>query len=98
MLDNGVNGGACFDHDLGLPWAFQRANELLERLGCNDVLSFGAAGFELFGDGGCPVVDGYGEAFALHVENEIFAHDGEADESDVTVSAHEKMWLGFWMG
>ena len=23
LLDNGVNGGARLDHDLGLPWAFQ---------------------------------------------------------------------------
>ena len=33
--------------------------------------------------GCCAIVHGYGEAVVGHVEDEVLAHDGQADESDI---------------
>ena len=83
MLDDGVHGCARFDHDLCFAWALEGTDEFLECLGEDEVFSFSARGLEGVHDGGGAIIDGDVEAAAFHVEDEIFAHDGEADEADV---------------
>jgi hypothetical protein len=36
-----------------------------------------------------PVEDRDGEAFALHVEHQVFAHDGETHETDIRFFTHD---------
>ena len=83
LIDDSVYGRAGFDHDHGLAGSGERGHEFLERFRGDDALAGGAFGGELLGHRGRPIKDGHGETFALHVEDEIFAHDGKADESDV---------------
>src|SRR5262249_22662775 len=49
----------------------------------DDVLAPGPAARELVHAGGGAVEDGDGEAVALHVQDEVLAHDGQADQADV---------------
>jgi len=51
------------------------------------ALGFAAEEFIHLGDGA--IEDGDGEAVIIHVENEVLAHDGQTDESDVCLSFHE---------
>ena len=48
-----------------------------------------AFGGEFLRDLGGAIENRDGEAFRLHVEDEVFAHDGEADEANITlIRAH----------
>ena len=58
-------------------------DQILERVRADDLLPFGPAGHELVDPGGGPVVDGHGVAAALDVQDEVLAHDGQADQADV---------------
>ena len=51
----------------------------------DDVFSFAAAGGKLFRHRGGAVENGDGEAFRFHVEDEVFAHHGEADQANITL-------------
>ena len=42
--------------------------------------------FVHLGDGA--VEDGHGEAVVVHVENEVLAHHGQSDQSDVSLRFH----------
>ncbi len=53
---------------------------------------FGAFGFVVekfvhFGNGA--IEDSDGEAVVVHVEDEVLAHDGEPDQTDVSLSVHK---------
>ena len=85
LLDDGINGRAGFDHDLGFARTGECSDELGQCLGEDEVFSFAASGFKRLDDAGGAVENGDLEAAAFHVENEVFAHDGEADEADVTL-------------
>ena len=91
LLDHGIHGAAGLDHDHGLAGTGEGGDELLEGLGRDDVLPLGAALGELLGHGRGAVVDADGEALALHVEDEVLAHDGEADEADVALLGAHKI-------
>ena len=86
LVDHGVHRRARLDHDHRLARTLERADKFLHRLGGNDVLVLGAALGEFFRDRSGAVEHRDGEALALHVQDEVFAHDGEADEPDVAVA------------
>ena len=56
------------------------------------------AGGEFFRDRRRPIIDANAKALAFHVENEILAHDGEADQSEVALFAHFSVFEGEMLG
>src|SRR5207237_10672610 len=58
------------------------------------VFSMSFAGASLHGDLPGRIVQGDGESLGFHVEDEVLAHDGEADQSDITlIRAHFRISL-----
>ena len=85
LADDRIDRRAGLDHDHRLARSLQGADELLHRRGRLNVFSLSAIGGELLRDGGRAVEDSDLEALRLHVEDEIFAHDGQADEANITL-------------
>ena len=95
LLDHGVHRRAGFDHDLRLAGTLERGDEILERLCEDEILALPTACLECLHDAGRAVIDGDVEALAFHVQDEVFAHHGEADQADVT-GAHKVFEVGFY--
>lgn len=62
---------------------FQRIDEFLQRMGADDVGAFCAFAEEFVDLLDGPVVGGHHKTVVVHVQYEILAHDGQADETDV---------------
>ena len=56
---------------------------IVERVGAGDARPGRRTGEELVDPGGRPVVDDDPVAVVGHVEDEVLAHDGQADQADV---------------
>ena len=83
LLDEVVDGLAGLDHQEDLAGALERSHEVLEAVRPVDVLAL-AASFDESVDlfyGTVEYTDV--EAFAFHIEDQVLAHDGKTDESDV---------------
>ncbi len=101
LVDDGVDRFAGLDHDHRPPGALEAGDKFFERVVAFDPLRGTGvdlvgrfrlqAADELIGGTGGAVVDRHGEAVVGHVENEVLAHDGQADESDV-VGGHGVVW------
>ena len=95
LVDDGIDGGAGFDHDHDAAWGGEAVDEVLEgvvatdAIGCtgfDDAWWAGGEAIDEFVGGFCgAVVDTDGEAFVGHVHDEVLAHDGEADEADIVL-------------
>ena len=83
LFDHVVNGIARFDHHEHLAWFFQIVNQFFKAVAADDVFPGGSAGDKLVHLFGRPVENRHGEAFGLHVHDEIFAHDGKADQTNI---------------
>ena len=73
------------------------ATSSLTECAADDLLALGPAGHEVVDLRGGAVEDGDGEAVALHVQDEVLAHDGEADQSDVGGLAGSGHGIESWM-
>ena len=76
-------GGPGLDHDHDLARPLQRGDEILDGVAADDLLPLASAVDEVVDLGGRAVEDGHGEAVALHVQDEVLAHHGQADQADV---------------
>ena len=85
LINNRIDGCSCLDHDHSLAWTGQRSDELFESLGRMDPFSLGATFGEFLSHSQSPVVNTDGETFAFHIEDQILAHHGEADQADITL-------------
>ena len=94
LIDDRIHGRACFHHDLCAARAFECADEIFECLRENKVFSFSAPGFKRVNDARGAVENGDVKAARFHVQDEVFAHHGEANQADVT-SAHSGVVLVF---
>jgi hypothetical protein len=84
LIDHLIDGVAGFHHQHHAAWAFQQADQLLDRVSADDVGAFGFVGEEIVDFGNGAVEDGHFEAVVIHVENEVLTHHGKADQADVT--------------
>ena len=95
LVDDCVHRRTGLDHDHRLPWSLQRGEEFLHRARRHDIFPLGLTGCKLVGHIGGPVKNGHGKSLRFHVEDEVLAHDGQADQSDITLlRAHFKYLLG----
>ena len=83
LVDELVDRRAGLDHHHDLARPLERGDQLLERVAADELLALAAAVDELVDLGGGAVEDGDGVAAALHVEDEVLAHHGQADQADV---------------
>ncbi len=94
LLDHSVNGvaiiglnGGGLHHDLNLPWRGQGLDELLERVGADEIF-VGIFGDECVGRGRGAIKNADLKAAAFDVQHKVLAHYGEANQSEVTFFAH----------
>ena len=85
MINYSVHRRACFDHHHGYARFFQRRDEFLQRARGLNVFSFGASGREFFGNFSCAIKYRDRKAFRFHVKDEIFAHNAQADQANITL-------------
>ena len=83
LVDEGIDGGACLDHEEDLARSLQRRHEILKGMGAVNVQALSATFHELVHllDGAVEHADT--EALALHVQHKVLAHNGETYESDI---------------
>ncbi len=63
----------------------ERGDERFERHGADELLAGTATREELRDLGARAVVHAHAKAFALHVQGQVLAHYGEADQTDVAL-------------
>ena len=64
----------------------EQADEFFNGVRADDLRALGLVGDEVVDLGDGAVEDGDLEAVVVHVEDEVLAHDGQADEADITGS------------
>ena len=84
VVDDLVDGLAGLDHEHDAARALEQAGELLDGMRADDLGALGFVGEEVVHLGDGAVEDGDLEAVVVHVEDEVLAHDGQADEADIT--------------
>jgi hypothetical protein len=82
-FDEGVNGGAGLDQQHHAAGFLELGDELLDAVGADDGLSLGLVGQEGVDFGDCSVEGHDSEAVISHVEDQILAHDGQANEAEI---------------
>ncbi len=89
LLDEIVHGGPRLHEHHDLARVFQVARQFLNAVAADNRLALGATRDECVHLFHGAVVAGDGEPLARHVENNILAHDGETDETDVSLLWHK---------
>ena len=83
LLDHIVNCLACLDHHHDLAGLFKRSNKLLKRISTDNVLAVCTSLNKILYLFGGTVVYRNGKTLALHVHDQVLAHYGKTDKSDV---------------
>ena len=83
LVDHLINGSAGLHHDHDLAGLLQQRDQLLHRMSADDRLALGPAGQEGVNLRGRAVEHGDGETVAGHVQDQVLAHHGQANQSDV---------------
>ena len=83
FLDEVVHSLPGFHHEEYLAGRCKRLHQILQRMGPVEVLACSAAVYEFVHLLNRAVENTNAEALAFHVEDEVFAHDCQADEADV---------------
>ncbi len=90
-FDDGIHRTTGLDHDHDLARGGEGVHEVFQGVLADKFLA-GVLADEFVGDGGGAVVNRDLESAGFHVENEILAHDGQTDESEIAI-AHNKLPL-----
>ena len=97
LLDDRVHGRTGFHHQHDLARCGEAGRQFLHRVGAANGFALGAAGQKFVDLVGGAVVGGNGEAFIGHVQDQVFAHDGETNEAYVRKWFHRGMCLLLWL-
>jgi hypothetical protein len=84
MLDEIVNGFTGLNEKHHSSWFFEFGNEILDAAGTNDGLSLCLVLKKTVNLGHCSVESNNSEAVISHVENEILAHNGQANKAEIS--------------
>ena len=95
MLDDTVHRRTGLDHDHDPPWSLQAADELFERVIAHDPVGRPRVNLvyrfvlqltnEFVGGGRRPIVDCDREAIVGHVQNQILAHHGQTNQTNIVL-------------
>jgi hypothetical protein len=82
-LDLGIDGCTGLDHHQHDAWAGDRCNEFCQVIGADELVAAFARHGELAGSGRGPVEHRDAVSVVDEVQDEVPAHNGEADDPDV---------------
>lgn len=85
LFKNGIDRFPCLDHDDDFPWSLERAHELLQAFGSDQILR-GIICQEFSRHLCGPVVHNGLVSFSRYISRQIRSHDGESYESDFCLS------------
>src|SRR5438552_10813207 len=85
LADDRVDRRTGLDHDHCFPRFLERADEFLHRPRWLNIFAFGFSVRELLRHLPGSIEHSDGEPFRFHVENEVLAHHGQADEANITL-------------
>ena len=88
-LDELVHRFAGLDHEHDAAGALELADQLRDGVRADDVRALGLVGEEVVHLRRGAVVGHDGEAVVVHVEDQILAHDGQADDCDIACRFHD---------
>ena len=86
-FDHVVDGVAGLDHEHHAPGRFERGNQFVDGMGADNRRALGFVIEELVHFGNGSIEDGHAVAVVIHVEDQILAHDSEANQPDVASSS-----------
>ena len=89
LLDQLVHRLPGLDHEHHPPGPFQQRGQFRQRMGADHFGPLGLAPEEFIDPRHRPVENGHDKTVVVHVENEVLAHHGQSDQSDVCLSFHE---------
>jgi hypothetical protein len=82
-FNNAVDHGASFNHDHYPAGTLQAGTQFLDGMCADNGFAGTTAVNEFVDPAGRAIEYGHGETMAFHIEDEVFAHDGEADQADI---------------
>ena len=88
MLDEFIHGLAGLDHEHDAARLFEQPDHFLDRMGADDIGAFGFVVEEVVHLRDGPVEGDHGEPVVVHVQNQILAHDGQANDGDISFGFH----------
>ncbi len=88
FLDQLVHRRAGLDHQHDPARPFEQRRQFGQRMRADDPRPFGFAAQELIHAGGRAVENGHREPVVVHIEHQVLAHDGQSDQSDISLSFH----------
>ncbi len=97
LFDHRINRTAGFDHDLDFARSGEGLHEFFQSFGA-DQFHAGMSCDEFIGGGGGAVVNADLEAAGFYIENEILAHDGQSDKSEVAFAHSDRKVNSFGIG
>ena len=83
LFNHIVHGLSRFDHHKHLARLFQIVNQFFETVAADDVFPGGSAVYKFVHFFRRAVEHGHGEALRLHVHDQVFTHNGKADETNI---------------
>ena len=84
-FDKCINRCAGFHQQKYLAGAFKLGNQFFDAMTANDVLTLGTAIHKGINLAGGAVEYSHLEIMALHIQDQVFTHNGEADQADITL-------------
>jgi hypothetical protein len=95
LVDDGIDGRAGFHHDHRFAGTLERTDEFFHGARGLDVFPVRFPSGEFVGYFRGPIEDGDRKTLRFHIEDEVFAHDRETDQSDITlIRVHFEYLLG----
>ena len=88
LLDHIVHSLPRFDHHEHPARLFEPCHQLFKRMAADDIPARCTPGYEVVRFFRRAVEHGHREASGFHVEGQILAHDGKADQADIRLLFH----------
>ena len=88
MLDKLVHRFARFDHQHDPARFLEKRREFLEGMGADDISPFRLVAYEFIHLGHSPVEGRHGEPVVVHIQNQILAHDGQPNNTNISFRFH----------
>jgi len=90
QFDEVVHGLAGLHHEHDLTGPFQQGRQFLDRMGAEDGFASRGGSFQELVYLGNRTVEGYHRvALVIHVQDEVLAHHGQTNQSDVALRLHD---------
>ena len=93
LLDEVIHRLAGLDQHHHAPWRLEFGDHFFNRMRAKHLGALGFVGEEVINLVGGTVVDDDGKTVVIHVQNQILAHDGKANQCDVSFLFHGHLFL-----